>query len=252
MSGRLDGSVVLVTGGSRGIGRAIVEVALAEGAQVAFFDVLAEPGARTAAESGATFHRVDVTDEASVIDGITAVRARHGHIDVAINNAGKNAYFDPETMTVKQWDETFAVDLKGAWLVSKHLIGEMKSRRSGSIVNVASIHATMTSAGYFPYAAAKSGLIGMTKSMALDLGPYGIRVNAVSPGFTRTFLVDEWLSSQPESTEDAVIAAHPMHTIGEPVDIAEVVCFLASDAARFVTGADWAVDGGLSARYASP
>jgi NAD(P)-dependent dehydrogenase (short-subunit alcohol dehydrogenase family) len=108
----------------------------------------------------------------------------------------------------------------------------------------------MTAVGYFPYAAAKSGLIGMTRSMAVDLGPDGIRVNAVSPGFTRTYLVDEWLSMQPPGTEEQVLAAHPLRRIAEPAEIAEVICFLASDAASFVSGTDWAIDGALSTRFA--
>jgi len=243
---RLDGVPLLVTGGGRGIGRAVVDIAIREGARVSFFDVDEETGNATAAETGATFYRVDVTDEQAIA---TAV-ARIGGLGVLVNNAGRNAYFDPVTMTQDQWDEVFAVDLKGAWLVAKHVLPAMKVAGKGSIVNVASIHGRMTYSGYFPYAAAKSGLIGMTRSMAIDLGPFGVRVNAVSPGFTRTHLVDEWLAMQPPGTEDEVLAAHPLRRIGTPAEIAEVICFLASDAASFVSGADWAIDGALSSRYA--
>lgn len=243
---RLAETHVLVTGGGRGIGRAVVEVAIREGARVSFFDLDDETGNRTAAETGATYYRVDVTDEPA----IAATVEEMDPVQVLVNNAGRNAYFDPVTMTQEQWDEVFAVDLKGAWLVAKHVLPAMKAARKGSIVNVASIHGRMTAVGYFPYAAAKSGLIGMTRSMAVDLGPDGIRVNAVSPGFTRTYLVDEWLSMQPPGTEEQVLAAHPLRRIGEPAEIAEVICFLASDAASFVSGADWAIDGALSTRFA--
>jgi NAD(P)-dependent dehydrogenase (short-subunit alcohol dehydrogenase family) len=243
---RLADTHVLVTGGGRGIGRAVVEVAIREGARVSFFDLDDETGNRTAAETGATYHRVDVTDEPA----IAAAVAEMDPVQVLVNNAGRNAYFDPVTMTQEQWDEVFAVDLKGAWLVAKHVLPAMKAAQRGSIVNVASIHGRMTAVGYFPYAAAKSGLIGMTRSMAVDLGPDGIRVNAVSPGFTRTYLVDEWLSMQPPGTEEQVLAAHPLRRIAEPAEIAEVICFLASDAASFVSGADWAIDGALSTRFA--
>lgn len=235
---RLRDKVVLVTGAGRGIGRAICKVAAREGAQPVGFDL----------ENAE--YRVDVTDEKQVENAVAAVLQRHGRIDVLVNNAGRNAYFDPVDMTQRQWDDVFAVDLKGAWLVSKHVLPAMKSARSGAIVNIASLHARMTCAGFFPYAAAKAGLVGMTRSMALDLGPHGVRVNAVSPGYTRTRLMDEWLASQPAGTEQAVLDVHALGRIATPTEIAEVVCFIASDAASFVTGADWVVDGGLSARFA--
>lgn len=244
---RLAGTHLLVTGGGRGIGRAVVEVAIREGARVSFFDLDDEIGNRTAAETKATYYRIDVTDEPAIADAI----GKMGPVQVLVNNAGRNAYFDPVTMTQEQWDEVFAVDLKGAWLVAKHVLPAMKAAHKGSIVNVASIHARMTAAGYFPYAAAKSGLIGLTRSMAVDLGPDGIRVNAVSPGFTRTHLADEWLAMQPPGTEEQVVASYPLRRVAQPSEIAEVICFLASDAASFVSGADWAIDGALSARFAS-
>ncbi|HVX43040.1 MAG TPA: glucose 1-dehydrogenase [Mycobacteriales bacterium] len=245
-SGRLSGAVVLVTGGAQGIGRAILEVAVREGATAVFLDNDAQSGARTAAETGTRFHHADITDEEQIRSAVEAI----GRVDVLVNNAGRNAYFDPVTMTQDDWDAVFAVDLKAAWMMSKYVLPGMKSSGKGSIVNIASIHARMTSTGYFPYAAAKSGLVGLTRNMALDLAPEGIRVNAVSPGFTRTRLVEEWLQMQDEGAEAAVLAAHPMGRIGTPTEIAEVVCFLASDAASFVTGAEWAIDGGLSARFA--
>ncbi|HEX3813954.1 MAG TPA: glucose 1-dehydrogenase [Mycobacteriales bacterium] len=246
VSGRLDGVRLLVTGGARGIGRAVLEVASREGASVVFFDVEEAAGRQTAAETGAEFHRVDITDEGA----IAAAVERIGPLGVLVNNAGRNAYFDPVEMTQDEWDEVFAVDLKGAWLVAKHVLPAMKTARAGSIVNVASIHGRLTTNNFFPYAAAKSGLIGLTRSMAIDLGPFGIRVNAVSPGYTRTHLVEEWLSMQPPGAEEAVLQAHPLRRIGTPTEIAEVICFLASDAASFVSGADWAIDGALSVRFA--
>lgn len=251
MSGRLEGKTTIVTGGARGIGRAIVDVAIREGATVVLFDIEREAGEASAAESGAQFRHVDVTDEDQVRAAVRAVESEHGRIDVLVNNAGKNAYYDPVEMTQEQWDDVFSVDLKAAWMLCKHALPGMKERRSGSIVNIASVHAHLTTVGMFPYAAAKSGVVGMTRSMALDLGPYNVRVNAVCPGWTRTHLVQEWMSLQDDpNVEQSVLDAHPLGRIATADEIAEVVCFLASDAASFVTGADWMVDGGLSARFA--
>jgi NAD(P)-dependent dehydrogenase (short-subunit alcohol dehydrogenase family) len=250
VSGRLDNAVTLVTGGARGIGRAIVEVAQREGARVAFVDVETTAGRDAASETGALFVAADVTDEGQVAAAVARVRAELGSIEVLVNNAGRNAYADPVRMTEAEWDEVFAVDVKGAWLASKHVLEEMVVRRSGAIVNVASLHARLTSAGMFPYAAAKSALVGLTRSLALEVAPHGVRVNAVSPGSTRTGLFDEYLALRGPGEEQAILAAQPLGRIAEPEEVAEVVCFLASDAASFVTGADWAVDGGFGVRFA--
>lgn len=289
--GRLDGKVMVVTGGSRGIGRAIVATAVREGARVWFLDVnppgdhtraasadatattdatmatadataaagaAGDGGSEAAAGAGATgdgpgrFVRADITDEDAVAAAMEQIAAAAGApIEVLVNNAGRNSYGDPAAMTGQEWDEVFAVDLKGAWLCAKHALPGMIAARRGSIVNIASLHAHLTAAGMFPYAAAKSGLVGLTRSLALDVGRYGIRVNAVNPGYTRTAILDEYFKrSADPALEQRILDAHPMGRVAEPEEIAEVVCFLASDAASFVTGADWAVDGGLGARFA--
>jgi NAD(P)-dependent dehydrogenase (short-subunit alcohol dehydrogenase family) len=127
----------------------------------------------------------------------------------------------------------------------------MRRAGRGSIVNIASLHARMTTRGMFPYAAAKSGVLGLTRSLALDEGPHGIRVNAVSPGYVRTQLVQEYFEQQddPERVERDVLGVHPMGRIATPAEIADVVAFVASDEASFMTGADVAVDGGLGAKF---
>jgi NAD(P)-dependent dehydrogenase (short-subunit alcohol dehydrogenase family) len=252
VSGRLDATVVLVTGGAQGIGRSIVEVARREGARVAFVDVDERAGRATAEALGgeALFVAADVADEARVAAAVARVQAELGPIGVLVNNAGRNSYADAVQMTEAEWDDVFAVDLKGTWLMSKHVLPAMIERRSGAIVNVASLHAQLTARGMFPYAAAKSGMVGLTRSLALDVAPHNVRVNAVSPGYTRTALVDEYLELRGAEEEAAILAAQPLGRIAEPREVAEVVCFLASDAASFVTGANWAVDGGLGSRFA--
>lgn len=250
MTGRLAGKSVIVTGGARGIGRATTEVALREGARVAVLDI--EPvDAQAFAPEHVLAHHVDITDEHAVASACADTAERHGGIDVLVNNAGRNSYADPTAMTEREWDEVFAVDLKAAWLCAKHTLPAMYRRGGGSIVNVASIHARLTTSGMFPYAAAKSGLVGFTRSLALEVGAHGVRVNAVSPGYTRTALVNEYLrqSDDPELA-GRIDEVHPLGRIAEPAEIAEVICFLASDAASFVTGSDWGVDGGLGARFA--
>jgi len=133
--------------------------------------------------------------------------------------------------------------------MSRQVLQPMIDARHGSIVNIASIHSKLTTAGMFPYAAAKSGLVGMTRSLALDVAQYDVRVNAVSPGYISTDLLEEFFDTIPGEREKA-LGVHPLGRIGTPENVAEVVCFLASGAAAFVTGANWAVDGGLGVRYA--
>jgi NAD(P)-dependent dehydrogenase (short-subunit alcohol dehydrogenase family) len=256
--GRLDSKSILVTGGARGIGRAIVEKCAREGGLVSFFDRDQAAGLETAraprtAGSAVSFFKVDVTREDEIQRAVHAVLDQRGQIDVLVNNAGVNAYFDAAVMTEAQWDQIFAVDLKGAWLCAKHVLPGMRVRGAGSIVNIASIHATLTIAGMFPYAAAKAGLVGLTRSLALDCAPFGIRVNAVSPGWTRTGLVEEWFALQrdPQVAEAGVLKAHPMRRIATPEEIANVVAFVASDEASAMTGASVSVDCGLGIQFAT-
>jgi NAD(P)-dependent dehydrogenase (short-subunit alcohol dehydrogenase family) len=258
MTGRLDGKVAVITGGAQGIGRAIVEKFLVEGARVSFLDRDEALGAATARELGgggpaAAFLRADITREDQVERALGEVVRRAGGLDILVNNAGVNAYFDATAMTEAQWDAVFAVDLKGAWLCAKHALPAMKRAGGGCIVNIASIHASLTISGMFPYAAAKSGLVGLTRSLALDYAPANIRVNAVLPGWTRTRLVEEWFLKQPDpaAAERSVLAVHPLGRLSTPMEVANLVAFVASDEASAITGAALAVDGGLGARFAT-
>ena len=247
-----------MTGGARGIGRAIAEKFVAEGATVTFADIVESVGQQTASELTAagipvTFCRTDITVEADVQRAIEGIVARHGTLDVLVNNAGVNAYYDATAMTEAEWNRVFDVDLKGAWLCAKHALQPMKRAGRGSIVNIASIHASLTIAGMFPYAAAKAGLLGLTRSLALEYGPAGIRVNAILPGYTRTRLVEEWLRTQPDpvAMERRVIEIQPHRRMAAPADIANVVAFVASDEASAITGASLAADCGLGIMFAT-
>ena len=247
----LDGEIAIVTGGARGIGQAIVEVFVASGARVVFCDLDPELGEAVESKLGdrAKFVKADVSVEADIAAMAETCVATYGSATVLVNNAGVNANFDATTMTGDEWDRFMGVDLKSAWLGAKYVLPHMREVGRGAIVNVASMHALATLEGFFPYAAAKSGLVGMTRSLALDVAEHNVRVNAVSPGYIGTDLLEEFFDTIPGEREKA-LGVHPLGRIGTPENVAEVVCFLASEAAAFVTGANWAVDGGLGVRYA--
>lgn len=254
MSGRLAGQHVVVTGGSRGIGAAIVEKSLLEGAAVSIVDVEEETGRRLVAGLGAAERVFFARGDIRIADQIRSFHAdavaRFGPVTALVNNAGRNSNADPLTMTETEWDAVFAVDLKSAWLCAREMLPAMIAARRGSILNIASVHADHTFIGYFPYAAAKSGLVGLTRSMALEVGEHQVRVNALSPGWTETHLVSEYFATQPPDMRQKVLDVHPMGRIAKPAEIANCAVFLISDEASFVTGANWRVDGGTGARFA--
>lgn len=251
----LTGEVAIVTGGSRGIGRAIVELLAREGASVAFCGRDAEAGAaaeRELAELPVAFRVADVASERDVAALVAACRERFGTPTILVNNAGVNANFDAAEMTEQEWDRFFGVDLKAAWLGAKHVLPGMRAAGRGAIVNVSSLHGFATLEGFFPYAAAKSGLLGLTRSLALDEGPHGIRVNCVAPGFIRTRLVQESIDRNDDraAAEFAMVRGVALRRIGDPAEVAHVVRFLVSEESSYVTGASLLVDGGLTARRA--
>ena len=208
MAGRIEGRHVLVTGGARGIGAAIVEKALIEGARVSILDIEECAGRDLVAAIGAgeraVFCRADVRHARDIAVAVEAATRAFGPVTSLVNNAGRNVDADPVTMTEDEWEDVFAIDLKSAWLVARAVLPAMKAAKKGAIVNIASLHADMTYPGMFPYAAAKSGLVGLTRSLALEVGPDGIRVNALSPGYVETALVAEFFARRdPELRENA-------------------------------------------------
>ena len=255
MAGRLQDEHIFVTGGAQGIGAAIVEKCLQEGAKVSFIDLDEAKAKEHAWRCGAGpdrlyFSRGDVRRADDIARAHAAAKVALGAVTGLVNNAGRNSYADPVAMTEAQWDDVFAVDLKSAWLCARVVLPDMLAAERGSIVNIASIHADLTYPGMFPYAAAKSGLVGMTRSLALEVGPKQVRVNAISPGYTETPLLKEWFGMQPAEKQREVLGVHPLGRMGSPMEIANCVAFLLSAEASFVTGTNWRVDGGLGARFA--
>lgn len=249
---RLEDKVALITGGAAGIGLATARRFVEEGAHVALCDVSQEAGERAARELGprALFHRVDVTDGAAVEAWVADVHARFGRIDILINNAGiirdhqLVRVKDGEivgTMSEADFDLVLAVNLKGTFLCTRAVVPIMIRQRSGVILNASSIAGLDGNFGQTNYVATKAGIVGMTKVWARELGKYGIRVNAVAPGFTAT----EILRTMPEKVLEGIRARTPLGRLGDPRDIANAYLFLASDEAAFITGAVLRVDGGL-------
>lgn len=252
MTGRLENKVGLITGAGRGIGRAVAQKFAAEGAAVVIAEI--DPAMAQAATDEliaqgfrALAVPTDITKESQVESAVNQAVAHFGGLDILVNNAGKNFYYDATQMTEAQWDAAMNLDLKAAWMCCKYAIPAMLKRGEGSIVNIASVHARGTNRNFFPYAAAKSGLVGMTRSLALDYGLQNVRVNAICPGWVRTDLVQSWLDMQPDpsAAEAKVLSVQPLGRIGTPEEIANLVAFVASDEASFITGADLVIDGGL-------
>lgn len=250
MAGRLDDRVAVITGGGNGIGRGTALVLAGNGARVAVVDI-----DRAAAEETALLVRskggealaveADVSNASAVKKMVGAVVERWGRLEILVNNAGIIRYGNVVDMDEETWDALFDVDVKGCFLCSKYAIPEMRRRGGGAIINISSVMAMVCWPQHAAYCAAKAGVIGLTKAMALDHIRDAIRVNCICPGTVRTPMTE---ASYDGATLELIGHCHPVGRLGTPEDIGHVVAFLASEESAFLTGAVLVADGGLSSQ----
>ncbi len=247
----LTGKTAIVTGAAGGIGKGIAEVFVERGAHVVIADVDEAGGAATAAQLGdaATFIQCNVADEASV----KALANQCDRIDVLVNNAGVNFVKPFDEMTVAEWDHVISVDLRGTFLCTHACIDRFLEQGSGSVINIASVHSYACYPGAAPYDAAKWGVVGMTKSLAVEYASRNVRFNCLSPGLIDTQIWQDMLAAVKDV--DACMAHWraniPAGRVGTPREMGLVAAFLASDDASYVTGANLIADGGLTSQLIS-
>ena len=253
MGSRFEGKVALVTGAASGIGLAIAQSFAQEKAKVVLADVQEEAGERAAEEirkagGEAVFVRTDVSQEQEVKALVEKTVSVFGRLDCAVNNAGIEGQMAPTAeCSTENWDRVIAINLKGVWLCMRYEIRQMLQQGGGVIVNISSVAGLVGFPGLPAYVASKFGVIGLTKTAALEYAKQGIRINAVCPGVIHTSMVDRLLSTHPE-LEASLTANTPLGRMERPQEIARVVLWLCSDDASFVTGHALVADGGYVAQ----
>ena len=257
MTRELEGKVGLVTGGTSGIGRDTAVLFAKAGAKVVVAGRRELEGKETVELVGAAggdglFVKADVSKASEVDTLIQKTVERFGRLDIAFNNAGIEGVWAPIVrQSEEDWDRTIDINLKGVWLCLKYEIRQMlKQGGGGAIVNMASIIGLIGSAGVAAYSASKHGVIGLTKTAALENAKSGIRINAVCPGFTETPMADRSLRAP--AVRKYVLSCHPIGRLGKPTEIAEAVVWMCSDRASFMTGQSLVLDGGFLAGQNSP
>ncbi|MBN1148846.1 MAG: 3-oxoacyl-[acyl-carrier-protein] reductase [Anaerolineales bacterium] len=243
----LEGKIAIVTGGRRGIGRAIAEVLARQGADIVLGDRDEEEALaaaeQVAAASGRRVHGcfVDVADHNSAVSMVDCALSNFGRVDILVNNAGVTRDTLIVRMSEEDWDSVIDVNLKGAWNCAKAVVRPMMKQRWGRIVNISSVSGLAGQAGQTNYSASKAGLIGFTKALAREVASRGITVNAVAPGFVPTALTE----NLPKELVEGMMKLIPMGRWGSPEEIAHAVAFLASQEASYITGQVLSIDGGM-------
>jgi NAD(P)-dependent dehydrogenase (short-subunit alcohol dehydrogenase family) len=251
----LEGQTAVVTGAAQGIGLGIASGLGRAGATVILGDI-AEAGGEAAADHlrglglKARFAAVDVSNETSVKAFASRLAREVSGLNVLVNNAGVAFFAGIQETDLDAWNEVIDVDLRGPYLMTRHLAPLLKQGAPAAVINIASVHALMTVDNMAAYAAAKGGVVAMVRSMAQEFGPAGVRVNAISPGFVDTPLYRGWRDSQsdPRAAEARVTNALPLRRIGHPDEIGDLTAFLCSPLAASITGANFVLDSGLTTR----
>ncbi|MBA4491684.1 SDR family oxidoreductase [Paracoccus sp. S1E-3] len=252
MTDRLNGKRIFLTGAAQGIGRAIAEACLKEGASLFLLDMDGDFLKRTVDELGAgprvAFAAGDISDAAGVQAAMADAERQIGPVNGLINNAGINVFNTPLETTDEEWRRTFDVNLKGAWNCCKAALPGMIAAGGGSVLNIASTHSFTIIPHTFPYPLAKHALIGLTKALALEYAGQGVRVNALAPGYVETQKNVDWWNSFPDPVQARAdtMALHPGGRIAQPSEIAMAAVFMISDECPFMNAATLIVDGGLS------
>ncbi|MDE0607438.1 MAG: SDR family oxidoreductase [Acidimicrobiaceae bacterium] len=249
MAGTLEGRVALVTGGRGGAGRAVCERFATEGAFVYAAD-LDDHGTIGPSPAAGEFLRFDVTSEDEVVAGVATIRERHDRLDIVVNAAGIEIEKAIDETTLDEWNRIFAINVTGTFLTSKHALPLLRRSAHASIINFGSYDGYLADPKLAAYCATKGAVHALTKAMACDYGPEGIRVNAICPGYIDTPMLQQFIPDGVDPAEARAEAerVHPLRTIGTPTDMANLVHWLACDEARYATGQLWVLDGGLSAQ----
>ncbi|EJN02299.1 SDR family oxidoreductase [Phyllobacterium sp. YR531] len=253
MVGRLSEKNIMITGAAQGIGYAIAQACIKEGASLLLIDtdgpLLKEAISRLPTnESKVVWVVASITDEALIVDAVSHAAKTIGPINALINNAGINVFNEPLATSDEEWQRCFDINLRGAWNCSKAVLPNMIANGGGTILNIASTHAFTIIPGTFPYPLAKHALLGMTKSLGIEYASKGIRVNALAPGYVATQkVIDYWNSfADPEAAKAKTMALHPGGRIATPEEIALAAVFMISDECPFMNATCLTIDGGLS------